>query len=386
MVPGGAADGEDGQGAEQQDAAAPPPAPESPPEAPVESPARPLYGPPAYGSPLYGPPAYRPPQYDQPVWSGTQWSQPQWPQRWGFEEVPRPKIAKHPPRTLPGWFAVAVVAALVGALAGGGLVSVFASRSPQTIVREYFPSTPVNVRTGDIQAILASVLPAVVSIDTSSFRGAGGVAGFVQGAGTGMIIERSGIVLTNNHVIAGAQTVTVTLYGQTKPWPARVIGTDAHKDIALVQIEGLKGQSLPTVRFGNSSTSQQGDGVLAIGNALALAGGPTVTEGIVSAEDRSLTATTEDGTAENLTGLIQTDAPINPGNSGGPLVNSSGEVVAMNTAVATSSRGNAPAQNVGFAIAVDEIRVIVAQILQSRRPALTVPRYTSPGSTAKETR
>jgi S1-C subfamily serine protease len=364
MVPGGAADGEDGQGAEQQDAAAPPPAPESPPEAPVESPARPLYGPPAYGSPLYGPPAYRPPQYDQPVWSGTQWSQPQWPQRWGFEEVPRPKIAKHPPRTLPGWFAVAVVAALVGALAGGGLVSVFASRSPQTIVREYFPSTPVNVRTGDIQAILASVLPAVVSIDTSSFRGAGGVAGFVQGAGTGMIIERSGIVLTNNHVIAGAQTVTVTLYGQTKPWPARVIGTDAHKDIALVQIEGLKGQSLPTVRFGNSSTSQQGDGVLAIGNALALAGGPTVTEGIVSAEDRSLTATTEDGSAENLTGLIQTDAPINPGNSGGPLVNSSGEVVAMNTAVATSSRGNAPAQNVGFAIAVDEIRVIVAQILQ----------------------
>ena len=131
-----------------------------------------------------------------------------------------------------------------------------------------------------------------------------------------------------------------------------------------MQIEGLKGQSLPTVRFGNSSTSQQGDGVLAIGNALALAGGPTVTEGIVSAEDRSLTATTEDGTAENLTGLIQTDAPINPGNSGGPLVNSSGEVVAMNTAVATSSRGNAPAQNVGFAIAVDEIRVIVAQILQ----------------------
>ena len=130
-----------------------------------------------------GPPSYRAPQYDQPVWSGTQWSQPQWPQRWGFEEVPRPKIAKHPPRTLPGWLAVALVSALVGALAGGGLVSVFASRSPQTIVREYFPSTPVNVRTGDIQAILASVLPAVVSIDTSSFRGAGGVAGFVQGAG-----------------------------------------------------------------------------------------------------------------------------------------------------------------------------------------------------------
>jgi len=258
---------------------------------------------------------------------------------------------------------VALVAALVGALAGGGLVSVFASRSPQTIVRELLPTTPKNVTSGDIQVILATVLPAVVSIDTSSFRASGGFGGYVQGAGTGMIIEPSGVVLTNNHVITGAQTVTVTLYGQTKKFPAKVIGTDAEKDIALVQIEGA-GDSLPTVRFGNSNTARQGDGVLAIGNALALAGGPTVTEGIVSAENRSLTATTDNGTTENLTGLIQTDAPINPGNSGGPLVNSSGQVVAMNTAVATSSEGNAPAQNVGFAIAVDEIRTIVAQILQ----------------------
>jgi putative serine protease PepD len=261
---------------------------------------------------------------------------------------------------------VALVAALIGAIAGGGLVAVFASRSPQTIVREYFPSAAASVRFGDIQAILASVLPAVVSINTSSFRGSNGLGGFVEGAGTGMIIEASGVVLTNNHVIAGAQTVMVTLYGQTKPFPAQVIGTNSVKDIALVQIEGA-GNSLPTVRFGNSNTAKQGDGVLAIGNALALAGGPTVTEGIVSAKDRSLTATADDGRPEYLTGLIQTDAPINPGNSGGPLVNSSGEVVAMNTAVATSSQGNAPAQNVGFAIAIDEIRTIVAQILQASR-------------------
>jgi len=263
---------------------------------------------------------------------------------------------------MQGWIGVATAAALVGALVGASLVSVFASRAPQTIVREYFPTVGGNVQGGDVQSILASVLPAVVSIDTSGFRGAAG-AGIVQGAGTGMIIEPSGVVLTNNHVIAGAQTLSVTLYGQTKPFPAKIIGADPRKDIALVQIEGA-GHSLPTVRFG-SSTSRQGDGVLAIGNALALAGGPTVTEGIVSAENRSLTATTDDGTTENLTGLIQTDAPINPGNSGGPLVNSSGQVVAMNTAVATSSQGNAPAQNVGFAIAVDEIRAIVAQILQT---------------------
>jgi putative serine protease PepD len=261
---------------------------------------------------------------------------------------------------------VALVAALIGAIAGGGLVAVFASRSPQTIVREYFPSAAASVRFGDIQAILASVLPAVVSINTSSFRGSNGLGGFVQGAGTGMIIEASGVVLTNNHVIAGAQTVMVTLYGQTKSFPATVIGTNSVKDIALIKIVGA-GDSLPTVRFGNSNTAKQGDGVLAIGNALALAGGPTVTEGIVSAKNRSLTATADDGRPEYLTGLIQTDAPINPGNSGGPLVNSSGEVVAMNTAVATSSQGNAPAQNVGFAIAIDEIRAIVTQIEQAAK-------------------
>ena len=341
------------------------------------------YGEPGYGEPGYGEPGwgtagvgwsgypqipyvqegYGPVHYGQHTWPGPGHPQSQWPSEWSYREPSRPKVPRRPPRTTPGWFGVALVAALVGALAGGGLVAVFTSRSPQTIVREYFPTKGSKVQVGDVQSILASVLPAVVSIDTSSFRGVGDLGSYVQGAGTGMIIKPNGVILTNNHVIEGAQTVTVTLYGQVKQFPAKIIGTDALKDIALVQVEGA-GDSLPTVRFGNSNAAQQGDGVLAIGNALALAGGPTVTEGIVSALDRSLTATTDNGTTENLTGLIQTDAPINPGNSGGPLVNSSGQVVAMNTAVATSSQGNAPAQNVGFAIAVDEIRAIVAQILQ----------------------
>ena len=198
--------------------------------------------------------------------------------------------------------------------------------------------------------------------DASGIRNSGN-GGYAEGAGTGMIIEPSGVIVTNNHVVAGAQTVTVTFYAQSKQFPARVIGVDAEKDIALVQVEGA-GSKLPVVHLGNSDSAQQGDGVLAIGNALALAGGETVTQGIVSALNRSLTATTDEGTTENLTGLIQTDAPINPGNSGGPLVNSSGQVVAMNTAVATSSQGNAPAQNVGFAIAVDEIRTVAGQILR----------------------
>jgi putative serine protease PepD len=336
------------------------------------------YGEPGYGEPGWGTAGvgwsgypqipyvqegYGPVHYGQHTWPGPGHPQSQWPSEWSYREPSRPKVPRRPPRTTPGWFGVALVAALVGALAGGGLVAVFTSRSPQTIVREYFPTKGSKVQVGDVQSILASVLPAVVSIDTSSFRGVGALGSYVQGAGTGMIIKPNGVILTNNHVIEGAQTVTVTLYGQVKQFPAKIIGTDALKDIALVQVEGA-GDSLPTVRFGNSNAAQQGDGVLAIGNALALAGGPTVTEGIVSALDRSLTATTDNGTTENLTGLIQTDAPINPGNSGGPLVNSSGQVVAMNTAVATSSQGNAPAQNVGFAIAVDEIRAIVAQILQ----------------------
>ncbi len=311
---------------------------------------------------LYLKQEYGPVGYEPNAWTGTAQAKTPGPGQWADREPPRHKVPKRPPRSLPGWFGVALVSALIGAVVGSSVVAVFASRSPQTIVREYFPTKSHNVRVGDVQSILASVLPAVVSIDTSSFRGVGALGSYVQGAGTGMIIEPSGVVLTNNHVIEGAATVTVTLYGQVKQFPARIIGTDAVKDIALVQVEGA-GHSLPTVRFGDSNSAQQGDGVLAIGNALALAGGPTVTEGIVSALSRSLTATTDNGTTENLTGLIQTDAPINPGNSGGPLVNSSGLVVAMNTAVATSSQGNAPAQNVGFAIAIDEIRAIVAQIL-----------------------
>ena len=315
----------------------------------------------SYGQIPYVQQGYGPVRYDLPTWTAPEPGQTQWSYEWDRTEPSVLRPPKRPPRTLPGWLGVVLIAAVLGAVVGGGVVALVASRAPRTIVREYFPFKAGKVQVGDIQSVLASVLPAVVSIDTSDIRGVAG-GGFVQGAGTGMIIEPSGVILTNNHVIAGAQTVTVTFYGQTKRFPAKVIGGEPQKDIALVQVEGA-GDSLPVVHLGNSDAAQQGDAVLAIGNALALAGGETVTEGIVSALNRSLTATTDAGTTENLSGLIQTDAPINPGNSGGPLVNASGEVVAMNTAVATSSQGNAPAQNVGFAIAVDEIRTVVEQIL-----------------------
>jgi S1-C subfamily serine protease len=264
---------------------------------------------------------------------------------------------------LPGWLALALVAGLLGAVAAGGITAIFASKAPQTVVQGYFPTGTPKITTGDVQAVLARVLPAVVSIDTSSYK-PGDFGDYASGAGTGMIIRPNGVVLTNNHVIAGATSITVTLYGQTVAHRARVIGTDAADDVALIQIIGAVGE-LPTVRFGNSSAAQQGDGVIAIGNALALAGGPTVTEGIVSAEDRSLITSNDSGALEHLTGLIQTDAPINPGNSGGPLVDARGDVIAMNTAVAISSGNNAPAQNVGFAIAVNSIGPIIARIMLS---------------------
>jgi S1-C subfamily serine protease len=182
----------------------------------------------------------------------------------------------------------------------------------------------------------------------------------VEAAGTGMILTADGEVLTNNHVVSGASSVTVTLFGQTKALPAHVVGTDPGADVALVQIDHAAG--LPTVTLGDSSQTRVGDSVLAIGNALALSGGPSVTEGIVSAENRTLTAQNDSGQTENLTGLLQTDAAINPGNSGGPLVDSQAEVVGMNTAVASSTSGNAPTQNIGFAITVDSVKPLLAQL------------------------
>ena len=139
-----------------------------------------------------------------------------------------------------------------------------------------------------------------------------------------------------------------------------MIGADPGDDLALVQIDHAS--DLPTVPFANSAQTRVGDSVLAIGNALALAGGPSVTEGIISALNRSLTAQNDEGQTENLTGLIQTDAPINPGNSGGPLVNAQGQVVGMNTAVASNTTGNAPTQNIGFAIAVDSVKPLLASL------------------------
>src|SRR5207237_3961378 len=125
-------------------------------------------------------------------------------------------------------------------------------------------------------------------------------------------------------------TIKVTLADKNETHDATLLGSDPTADVAVLKIQGVS--NLPTVRLGRSAAARVGDDVVAIGNALALPGGPTVTEGIVSALDRTI-----DSSSESLEHLIQTDAAINPGNSGGPLVNSAGEVVGINTAISSDA-------------------------------------------------
>ncbi len=196
-----------------------------------------------------------------------------------------------------------------------------------------------------IREILTTVQPAVVSIATQSGFS---INEFDQtGAGTGMVVTSDGYILTNNHVIASATTVKVT-FSDRKVRNAVVVGIDPSNDVALIKVNAT---GLPSVKLGKSKALQVGDQVVAIGNALALPGGPTVTTGIVSALNRSL-----EGDGETLEGLIQTDAAINPGNSGGPLVNSAGEVVGMNTAIIRNTA------NIGFSIASDRFSPILDKL------------------------
>jgi len=279
---------------------------------------------------------------------------------YAYQPQPSPRVVRHT-LTRRTWMWVVILTAVLAGLAGGLVGAAVGVGSQRTVVESFFPNQSALVHPQDIQAVLAKVEPAVVSIDSQS-GGSGGSAGgdFVEAAGSGMILTADGEILTNNHVVSGATSVTVTLFGQTRALSAHVVGTDPGNDLALVQIDHAS--DLPTVTLGDSSRTRVGDSVLAIGNALALAGGPSVTDGIVSAENRSLSAQNDSGQTENLTGLLQTDAAINPGNSGGPLVDAQSQVVGMNTAVASSRSGNAPTQNIGFAIAVDSVKPLLAQL------------------------
>jgi S1-C subfamily serine protease len=253
---------------------------------------------------------------------------------------------RRPRRPWLGVAVIAVAAALIGGLIGGWLTKRGTPTSSITILQG--PSRPgAELLTSgvSIPSLVKEVSPAVVSISVS---GSG-----EQDEGTGMIITHNGYVVTNNHVIAAAVSggsITVTRTGTDTTLPATLLGTNASDDVALLRIQGKV--NLPTVTFGTSGALQVGDGVVAIGNALALnASTPTVTQGIVSALGRTVTAADSlSNASETLHNMIQTDAAINPGNSGGPLVDSNGQVIGMNTAVAGQTSNGSASQNIGFAI------------------------------------
>jgi S1-C subfamily serine protease len=267
------------------------------------------------------------------------------------------------------------VAALVAALVAGGVAGAVSARlsGHSTVVIGSSPSASATAASSSsgvtIAELVRKVEPALVDITaTGTTEQVSPVFGngldpfggtqtqTTEAAGTGMILTSNGLVLTNAHVIAGASSIRVNLDGQTSTHPARLVGEDAAKDVALIQIEGVSG--LPTVTLGNSAGVVAGDSVLAIGNALDLqTGGFSVSNGIISGLDRSIA--TDNG--EHLTGMLQTDAAISSGDSGGPLVNGAGQVIGMDTATATSSSQNT-AQNIGFAIPVNEIRSLIPEL------------------------
>jgi S1-C subfamily serine protease len=164
-----------------------------------------------------------------------------------------------------------------------------------------------------------------------------------EAAGTGQVMTSSGLVLTNNHVIDGATSIKATDIGNGRTYTAKVVGYDQTDDIAVLQLQGASG--LATVSFGDSSQVAVGQSVVALGNAEGKGGTPSVATGTVTGLNQSITASDEgSGNSENLTGMIETNAPIQPGDSGGPLVNSAGQVVGIDTA-ASSASGSSSGQD-----------------------------------------
>ncbi len=243
-----------------------------------------------------------------------------------------------------------------------------ASTKPQA--SKVLPSVPLSGDAANVNFIVAAVAkvgPAVVRIDASRkvkpgnrgispedfFGGqpnSGGRGGIERGTGSGFAIGTDGVILTNAHVVEGADTVNVTLK-DGRSYQGRVLGADKVTDVAVVKIEA---NDVPVVTIGNSDKLLSGEWAIAIGNPLGLDN--SVTAGIISATGRS---STEVGVPDKRIGFIQTDAAINPGNSGGPLLNASGEVIGMNTAIIQGAQG------LGFAIPIQAAQEVAKELIST---------------------
>ena len=206
-----------------------------------------------------------------------------------------------------------------------------------------------------IAKVAQKVAPSTVSITVQT----GSRMSAQQGAGTGIIVSEDGYIVTNEHVVSSAGTVTVSLTDGEIYENVRVVGRDPLNDIAFLKIDGVS--DLTPAEIGESSTLRIGQTVVAIGNSLGEFQN-TVTSGIVSGLGRPIAAQSGDGRGvESLTDLVQTDAAINPGNSGGPLVNLAGQVVGINTAVANDAQG------IGFSIPINAVKGVLAGVLETGR-------------------
>ena len=284
--------------------------------------------------------------------------------------LPTPTFVYTPPVSFSeqsaGSASPAVKKAIIAGVISGLLAGMIGFMGASMIGNTPAPSISLPASSGDtspraddsIAGIAQAVLPVVVSIDVSSSQG--------SGTGSGFIIRSTAnesFVLTNNHVVDGAggsQDITVTFQDQTQE-TATIVGTDASYDLAVLRID--RG-NLPVAALGDSDDVVVGDATIAIGSPLGLTG--TVTSGIVSALNRPVTA--GDATDVSFISAIQTDAAINPGNSGGPLVNSRGEVIGINSAIATtgsSVSGQSGSIGLGFAIPINQARRVATELIET---------------------
>jgi S1-C subfamily serine protease len=281
----------------------------------------------------------------------------------GFPPPERPKRRGH--------FLVYVVVAALAASIGAGLTVALDNQNSSAAsgISSSDVPAPRNNATGsgssasplNVAAVQKKVDPGLVDV-TSALKYQSETAD-----GTGMILSSSGLVLTNNHVIDGATKVTATLVldpGRT--YQARVVGYDDTHDVALLQLVGASG--LTTVNFGNSAQVSLGTQVLALGNAEGR-GGVTPAQGIINALNRSIQASDQgSGTTENLSHMLQTDAPIRQGDSGGALANKAGQVIGMITAAntSTSSQSGPTGGTLGYAIPINSALSIARQIASEK--------------------
>ncbi|GIJ40754.1 S1C family serine protease [Micromonospora andamanensis] len=305
----------------------------------------------------------------QPAWSGAQPTgpgagQPGYPGQnpgvpSGYPGQPAP-WAPTPSTggTRPGRIAklagagVAVFALMLGSGVAGGALALALSDGGG-ITRTY-SAAPV-IDGADLPRIAASVQDSVVSISTGS------------GEGSGVVLSADGYVLTNNHVIAGGGDTVRVFFADGTSTQAEVVGTDPKTDLAVLKANGLT--DLQPATLGDSDAMQVGDQVLALGSPLGLQG--SVTAGILSARDRTIQAgggqQLPGQAVSSISGLLQTDAPINPGNSGGALVNTRGEVIGINTAIATAGQGSTGNIGVGFAIPSNKAKDVAEKLQRGEK-------------------